>query len=69
MIRSGNWTTIERLPEIPGVAKMTGNGFWLDGKFYPSSPSTAKVGKMTSCSSPNVCPAIPKASLKNRGEF
>ena len=37
MIRSGNWTTIERLPEIPGVAKMTGNGFWLDGKFYPTA--------------------------------
>lgn len=37
MTRSGNWTTIERLPEIPGVAKMTGNGFWLDGKFYPTA--------------------------------
>lgn len=36
MIQSRNWTAIERLPETPGVVKMTGNGFWLDGKFYPA---------------------------------
>lgn len=36
MNRSGNWKAIERLPEAPGVVKMTGNGYWLDGRFYPS---------------------------------
>lgn len=33
---SRNWSAIERLPETPGVAKMTGNGFYLDGRFYPA---------------------------------
>ena len=33
---SRNWTAIERLPERPGVAIMTGTGYWLDGKFHPT---------------------------------
>lgn len=37
MKQSRNWATIERLPERPGVAVMVGNGYWLDGKFHPTS--------------------------------
>lgn len=33
---SRDWPPIERLPEAPGVVKMVGNGYWLDGRFYPS---------------------------------
>lgn len=36
MIRSGNWTHIERLPEEPGVVKLTGTGYYRDGVFYPA---------------------------------
>jgi hypothetical protein len=36
MIRSRNWTAIERLDPAPGVAVMTGNGYWLDGEFHPA---------------------------------
>ncbi|MBB6424995.1 hypothetical protein HDC35_000692 [Sphingopyxis sp. JAI128] len=39
---SRNWTAIERLPEIPGVVKMTGNGYWLDGVFYPTRDGSPK---------------------------
>ena len=38
MKQSRNWATIERLSERPGVAVMVGNGYWLDGKFHPTSP-------------------------------
>lgn len=33
---SRDWPPIERLPEAPGVVKLVGNGYWLDGRFYPS---------------------------------
>lgn len=29
--KTGNWKQIERLPEEPGVYKMTSQGYWKDG--------------------------------------
>lgn len=43
MIQSRNWTAIERLPEAPGVVKMTGNGYWLDGCFYPAHEKSQPI--------------------------
>lgn len=31
MIRSRNWTAIERLPDGPGVVKLTSTGYVKDG--------------------------------------
>lgn len=44
MNRSRDWTAIERLPDLPGVAVMTGNGYWLDGKFHPARDGSPKGG-------------------------
>ena len=41
MIQSRQWERIERLPDDPNVAKMTGDGYWLGGTFYPSRVAAA----------------------------
>lgn len=40
MIKPRDWPPIERLPAAPGVVKMVGNGYWLDGRFYPAQRPT-----------------------------
>lgn len=34
MIRARDWPPIERLPEGPGIIKMTGTGYAIDGKHF-----------------------------------
>lgn len=38
MMQSRNWKRIERLPEAPGVVKMTSTGYWLDGQHVRTIP-------------------------------
>lgn len=45
MKQSRNWATIERLPERPGVAIMTGTGYWLNGAFHESKNTRVPVYK------------------------
>lgn len=38
MMKSGNWTRIERLPDTPGAIKMTSLGYVIDGEFTRTVP-------------------------------